>query len=331
MQVREEVKELRKLWGGFWPSRVLITANNLEIFDQLKQERTAAEVSRSLKTDLRATEIILDALTGLGLLTKTHDRYINTDTAKNFLTKDSPYYQGDILRHADVLWQNWSALDECVKTGKPARKAQNQGSFIRGMHNLAVLKAADIIDAVGMEGVKTALDLGGGPGTYAVEMAKRGIKVTLFDTPETITIAKGMIQGPEKKQIRFMSGDFLAHDIGSDYDLVFLSQILHAFSSDGCQQILKNAFDALRTNGRIVIQEFPVDESRTLPLQGALFAVNMLVNTEGGRCYAPSEMKAWLEHTGFTDVEDRMFEETVLVFGTKREAATQKSVWVMHR
>jgi hypothetical protein len=86
MEVLKQAKELRKLWGGFWPARVLLTANNFGVFDYLKSPKAAAEIAKILKTDGRATEILLDALTGLGLLKKSgnKNKYKNTPTANRF-------------------------------------------------------------------------------------------------------------------------------------------------------------------------------------------------------------------------------------------------------
>jgi len=110
MNIAEETKALRDMWHGFWKARVLLTANNLRIFDDLKKPKGAAELSGLIGTDVRATEILLDALTGLGLLKKSRDRYRNTATSNRLLVKGSIYYQGDILRHSDNLWTNWSDL-----------------------------------------------------------------------------------------------------------------------------------------------------------------------------------------------------------------------------
>ncbi len=68
MDIHEEVKELRKLWGSFWQARVLLTANNLRVFDYLQTPKSTPEISGLIKTDPRATEILLDAVAGLGLL-----------------------------------------------------------------------------------------------------------------------------------------------------------------------------------------------------------------------------------------------------------------------
>ncbi|MEW6740004.1 MAG: methyltransferase [Nitrospirota bacterium] len=317
MEVLKQAKELRKLWGGFWSARVLLTANNFGVFDYLKSPKTAIEIAKLLKTDSRATEILLDALAGLGLLKKSGNKYKNTPTANRFLIKESPYYHGDIIKHADTLWKNWSGLDEIIKTGRPNRSAHDHEAFIKGMHNIASLKAKDVIKAIDLKGVRKALDLGGGPGTYSIEMAKKGLSVTLFDLPETIKIAKEIIKKSKAKDIDFIEGDFISDDIGNGYDLIFISQVLHAYSEKSCMSLIKKSKAALNPNGRIVIQEFYIDKNRTTPPQSALFSVNMLVNTYG-RCYPPSEIKQWLTKAGFKNIRHKIFNDSVMVEGVNK-------------
>ena len=315
--ILEQSKELRKIWSGFQGARVLLTANNYRVFDYLKKQKAAAGLAKDIGADKRATEILLDALTGLGLLKKQKGQYKNSSLASQFLISGSPYYQGDIIRHADTLWQNWSGLDNVVKTGKPHHVSHDHRAFILGMHNLAVLKADNVLKAVGLKGVKKALDLGGGPGTYTIEMAKKGISVTIFDTPETIEIAKEVIKKSGVKNINFLQGDFLADDFGRDYDLIFISQILHAYSEDDNIMVLKKCRNALNKNGRIIIQEFFIDKDRANPVQSALFSINMLVNTEGGRCYSPEEIKRWYLKTGFRKIQKQLLADSVLISAKK--------------
>ena len=315
--ILEQSKELRKIWGGFQGARVLLTANNYRVFDYLKKQKAAAGLAKDIGADKRATEILLDALTGLGLLKKQKGQYKNSSLASQFLISGSPYYQGDIIRHADTLWQNWSGLDNVVKTGKPHHVSHDHRAFILGMHNLALLKADNVLKAVGLKGVKKALDLGGGPGTYTIEMAKKGISVTIFDTPETIEIAKEVIKKSGVKNINFLQGDFLTDDFGRDYDLIFISQILHAYSEDDNIMVLKKCRNALNKNSRIVIQEFFIDKDRTHPVQAALFSINMLANTSGGRCYSPEEVKRWYLKTGFRKIQKQLLADSVLISAEK--------------
>jgi len=45
-----------------------------------------------------------------------------------------------------------------------------------------------------------------------------------------------------------------------------------------------------------------VNEDRTGPTNGLIFAVNMLVNTTAGNTYSLAEIRSWLQEAGFTNV-----------------------------
>src|SRR5574340_504340 len=212
-----------KLWGGFRASRVVLTANNLRLFEHVGTGTSASVLAAALRTDPRATEILLDALAALGLLGKRKATYKLTPLSKQYLLPESPVYQGDMLRHADSLWKSWSGLDEVVRTGQPNRTGERHHEvFIRAMHNNALPRARKVVSALDLRGVKRALDLGGGPGTYSIALARKGIEVTLFDLPNTLYIARGIAQAAGVKKISFLGGDFHFDDIGGPYDLVLL-------------------------------------------------------------------------------------------------------------
>jgi ubiquinone/menaquinone biosynthesis C-methylase UbiE len=313
----DQAKELRRIWSNFQSSRVLLTANNYRVFDYLNTQRTLHGVAKKLDTDIRATRILLDALTGMGLLKKQNGKYINSKMASQFLVSKSALYQGNIIQHADILWDNWSGLDRVMKTGIPHRRSQNHRAFILGMHNISVLKVKKVVKAIGLSGVKKALDLGGGPGTYAAEMAQRGIETVLFDTPDTIKIARGLFGQRKWKPPGFIQGDFLVDDIGSGYDIILISQVFHSYSEKDNIRIIKKCRRALKTGGRVVVQEFFINDEMTRPLWSVLFSVNMLVNTSGGRCYTPEEMKTWFLKTGFKRVSKKFVADTILISAKK--------------
>ena len=98
--------------------------------------------------------------------------------------------------------------------------------------------------------------------------------------------------------------------------MVFISQILHAYNDRDCLSLLKKSSASLEPGGRVVVQEFYLDETKTYPPQGAMFAINMLVNTAAGRTYSPSEISSWMKKTGFTDITEKILGETVLISGT---------------
>ncbi len=306
--------------SAFAPSRIILTANNFRIFEALEGSgKTAVALSKKIGTDGRATELLLNSLVSIGLLEKKEGKYRNAAVSSRYLVEGKPDYQGDILRHNNILWDNWSGLSEVVKTGRPYRKSHDHESFILGMHNLALQKVKGVLKNLDLKGVKTALDLGGGPGTYSVAFAKKKMDVTLLDFPDTLRFSKKVIEAAgAKKNIRLLPGDFMKDELGSGYDIIFISQILHAYDPDECISLLKKCRASLNRGGRVVVHEFYLDESRTSPLQGAVFAINMLVNTTNGRTYTPNEMSSWMKKAGFRGMEKKVIDETVLITGTKK-------------
>jgi len=315
---KKDLSWLRQV-TSFAASRIILTANNFRLFDHLAfPGKTAHLLSRRISADARATELLLNSLVAVGLLGKKKDVYRNTPTASRYLVSGKPGYQGDILRHYSTLWDNWSGLDAVLKTGKPNRTARNHEAFILGMHNLALLKVKNVLAALDLRGVKRVLDLGGGPGTYAMAFARQGKEAVIMDFPETLKIAKRLIakEGLGKK-ISLLPGDFTSDAIGSDYDLVLISQIFHAYDMQTCISMLKKCHQALKRGGKVVVQEIFLDETHTAPPWGALFAINMLVNTPGGRTYTPKEMTGWMNKAGFRDMKTTFLNETVLITAAK--------------
>lgn len=318
-KIAQQAQELARLWGGFRAARVVLTANNYEVFEHLRSGKTADQVARILRTDWRATEILLDALASLGLLAKKGTTYRNSTMTNSFLVKSSPFYQGDMLRHADTLWESWSGLDTVLKTGLPNRTApRNHEAFIKAMHNNASVRADEVVSAVSLRGVKRALDLGGGPGTYSAALARRGVHVTLFDLPNTIAIARELLRLPRGAKLDFLEGDFHINDIGQGYDLVLISHVFHSFSAEENQVLLKKVRRALNPGGKVAVQEFFLEKDHSAPASGALFSVNMLVNTDEGRSYSTEEMTQWLRKERFEKVVVKKIRETVLLTATRR-------------
>jgi 2-polyprenyl-3-methyl-5-hydroxy-6-metoxy-1,4-benzoquinol methylase len=185
------------------------------------------------------------------------------------------------------------------------------------MHNIASLRVKEVAAALDLKGVRTVLDLGGGPGTYAAALARKGLDVTLYDRPETMRMARDAAKKAGVK-LRFRKGDFITDPLGKGYDLVFISQIFHAYPEDENIELLKKCADSLNPGGGVAVQETPVSEDLTQPATSALFSVNMLVNTVGGRCYSPAEIKGWLRRTGFKDVAQKPLGDTVLILARKK-------------
>jgi hypothetical protein len=122
----------------------------------------------------------------------------------------------------------------------------------------------------------------------------------LYDLPETVSIARNQIlDAGLGDRIETAAGDYMKDDIGRGFDAALLSNIIHSLSAKEFLTLARKVLGALDEGGIIAVREFRLDENRTSPVASALFAVNMLVSTEGGNCYTPSEIKNTLSRAGF--------------------------------
>ncbi len=104
-----------------------------------------------------------------------------------------------------------------------------------------------------------------------------------------------------------MPGDYNTHELPKGHDLVLLSAIIHSNDREVNRRLYSKIHEALAPAGTILIRDYFLDSSRTIPLDGAIFAVNMLAATTGGTAYTFEEVQEDLARAGFKDV--RMIRE----------------------
>ena len=306
---------VRETSWGYRPAILLLTANKYRIFDPLsKGPLTARQLSERLGLNERALRIILDALTAIGLLAKEGNRYEAKDEIRDILVTGGERYQGNILDHRYNLLRRWFDLPRVMERGGPAKIMRSKRTpaewreFILGMVDVAGASTDAFLGALDLSGRRRLLDLGGGPGTYSIALCGRypDLHTVVFDLPETVPIAVEQIEKHGLSgRIDTIRGDYLADPLGGGYDTLLVSNIVHSLSFDETVHLLEKARSALIPGGLAVVRDFHLDESRTGPLESVLFAVNMLVSTEGGNCYTPDEMREALRRAGYTDIGTR--------------------------
>ena len=99
----------------------------------------------------------------------------------------------------------------------------------------------------------------------------------------------------------YLPADFHTIDFGTGYNLVTIGHILHMESVEQNRQLLKKVSGALAPKGTVVISEFLVNQDRSGPPMGLIFAVNMLAHTENGDAFSFEEISAWLQEAGFVN------------------------------
>ncbi len=305
--------KLLQLSGSYWQTFTLHAAVKIDLFTAADRgDRTAATIAADLDLEARAAAMLLDALCAMDLLEKKGAVYANTPLAATFLSKTSPRYIGFMIMHHHHLVESWSRLDESVRTGKaieelrPASNEAQRESFLMGMFNIAMATAPSLVPTINLSEKKHLLDLGGGPGTYAIHFCNHnpGLRATIFDQHTTRPFAEQTVARFNLADtIDFKGGNFLEDPIPGSYDVVWLSQILHGDTPEDCERIVQKAALALEPGGTILIHDFILDNTRDGPLFPALFSLNMLVRTRGGQSYSEAEIMAMLARADMEQIK----------------------------
>jgi len=306
------VEELTDLTRGFQASSILIAAAELDVFTSLHRKPAGSEeLAGRIRSDPRATRILLDALASMSLLDKTDDVYAVPADLAALLTETGAASILGILRHQGNCMRRWAQLARVVLTGNPIREESVRGSaedtvsFIRAMHEISGRIAPALVKNIGPLQFSHLLDIGGASGTWTIPFLQLNpqAKATIFDLPEVIPMATAVANAPGMEgRIRLAAGDFYTDELPAGTDLAWVSAIVHQNSREQNRALFQKVYSALVPGGRILIRDVVMDESRTAPVMGAFFAVNMLVGTPRGGTFTFEELKEDLVAAGFTDV-----------------------------
>ena len=114
---------------GFWATKALLSAVEMEVFTQLAGGSANFErVRERLGLHPRAARDFLDALVALGFLRREDGQYSNTAETDLFLDKGKPTYVGGILEMANNrLYGFWNDLIPALRTGMPQNETKTGG------------------------------------------------------------------------------------------------------------------------------------------------------------------------------------------------------------
>lgn len=322
--------KLMGISGSYWMSCTLHAGVKLDIFTVIGDNQLTAEsVARQIGADPRALEMLLNALAALELLKKKDAFYENSDIAREFLSQNARRYIGHIIMHHHHLVESWSALDQAVTSGKPVRTRASfddetvRKSFLMGMFNMAMNLAPRIVPLIDLSGRKHLLDLGGGPGTYAIHFcqANPGLAATVYDLPTTRPFAEETIKKFNlSDRITFVDGDYVSQEIQGAFDAAWLSHVLHGEGPDTCRKMIAKTARVLEPGGIIILHDFILNNRMDGPVFPALFSLNMLIGTRNGQAYAERQIMDMLEDNGLTQIRRISFEspnDSGLIVGTK--------------
>ena len=313
MAEKPTAEEIREIAYGFQRSRILLTAYQLGLFEAIGEEKMSAEkVASRIGADVRATDRLLRALCAIGLVELDGERFLLSENTRRLLLPSSPEYMHG-LGHAANQYANWGTLTRAVKAGTSVLELTWDGdsrreSFIAAMHDRGVDQARRIAPMLDLQDGDRILDVGGGSGVFSMEFCRsaKDIQATVLDLPDITPLTRRYVAEEGMSEcIDIQDGDYLTVSFGTGYDIVFFSAILHINSPRENSAIISKAAKALDRGGRIVVSDFIMDENRVNPARGAVFALNMLVNTSAGDTYTQAEVTDWLKDAGCSEVSRR--------------------------
>jgi ubiquinone/menaquinone biosynthesis C-methylase UbiE len=296
-------------------SAVLMAAAKLGLFAAMAEgAATSSEVAVRVSAPIEPVARLLVALAALEYVSSDGERFALNEFSRTFVREGA----GGMARLAckeHLFYTAWSRLADAISTGnalfpsfddRVAKDFPAVEKFLLALNDLAEMGAAGVIGTGAFRDAATILDLGGGGGGYAAELARAlpDARVTLADLPEILSISKAYLERKGlRDRLELVAGDILSDGCklgGRTFDCVFLSHVLHDFDARTASAIVTRAARLVRAGGKLVILDVLVpDGGHSNPVE-ALFDLMMLVEVPGGRTHRISEVRGWMESSAMS-------------------------------
>jgi ubiquinone/menaquinone biosynthesis C-methylase UbiE len=311
-------ERLMQFAWGYAPPLIIGAAIRHGVFDVLATAGplNAEELAQRTGTALRGLRTIANALVALAFLAKdASGRYTLTPESESFLISSKPSFQGGIFKHISTqLIPKWLMLGETVRNGRPPRAVNQQGegaeffqTFVEDIFSMSYGAARTLAEHLKLETAKgpvRVLDLATGSGVWGIALAQRSpqVRVTAVDWPGVLNVTRRVAGRHDVlDRFTFVEGDLHVANFGTGHQVATLGHILHSEGERRSRELLKKTFAALAPGGTIAIAEFLSNDDRSGPANAAIFAVNMLVNTDEGDTFTFPEISGWLKEAGFAE------------------------------
>jgi len=306
-------EEFRDAISAYRLPRVLLAGLELDLFTAVGDRSwTVADLSKKLKVSERGLDILCRNLAAAGVLHKKGSLYKNSRLGATALNRTHRAYRGGYLDIMQTHWKDWGRMLESVQSGLPIDHdipdaPDYRRQFTWAMHHRTLEIAPVIAAQIRLGRARTLLDLGGGPGTYAMAFLDKNprLQASVCDREAALIVAKEIASTHRTgRRLSYVPLDFSREAIPGTYDVIWYSNVLHIYSPEDNQAIFRRAFAALAPGGRFIIQDaFLHDREGLHPTEASLFAVSMLLFTTGGNTYSASETAKWLKGAGFVGVK----------------------------
>jgi predicted transcriptional regulator len=288
---------LVEISAGYWLPRALHVVADLAVADALDEEpRSADYLAQQVGADANALDRVLRLLASHGVFYRRGGKYEHTALSLA-LRSDHPHSMRAYVRLVGlpVFWKSWGALEQVVRSGKPAvsdifayfkEHPLETEIFDAGMKSKAQSAISPVIAAYDFSTLGTIGDIGGGLGHLLKAILKASPKSrgVLFDQPHVIE----RVEADQAIGSRLMSqgGDFFRGPL-PHCDAYVVMEVLHDWKDEQSHQILQQIRNAAPDGAKLLVIETVLpNESAWAADKGQHFGnhldINMLVLT-GGR------------------------------------------------
>lgn len=321
---------------GFWASKALLSAVEIELFTELaKHPEDLDSITGRLGLHPRGARDFLDALVALGFLQREEGIYSNTAETDLFLDKNKPSYVGGILEMANSrLYPFWGSLTTALRTGEQQNEARagddmfaklyadpaKLKEFLHAMSGVSRGANGAIARQFPWSDYQSFVDAGTAQGDLAVQIASANphLEGIGFDLPEVAPIFEDYVADNRlSDRVEFVGGSFFDQPLPKA-DVVLYGHILHDWNLEEKKHLLKAAWDALPENGAVIVYDSIIDDDRSQNAFGLLMSLNMLVETEGGFDYSGADCQSWMKEAGFRETRvEHLIGPDSMVIGIK--------------
>ncbi|MGH8016711.1 MAG: methyltransferase [Opitutaceae bacterium] len=311
---------------GFWSSKVLLTAVEMDVFSKLGQRwLTGAELGGEFGLHPRGIADFFDALVAMKFLdregTGPAAKYFNTPQGSLFLDRASPRYVGGILVMLNArLFKYWHDLPEALRTGKPQNEVKygEKGifevlyaelpkleQFMGAMTGLSRINFEALAAKFDFSRYRTLCDVGGATGLLCIEAVKKhlALRGISFDLPAVEPVARKHITAAGlADRISVASGDFFKDPLPRA-DVITMGMILHDWNLEKKMHLIRAAYEALPPGGAFIAIEALIDDARRENLFGLLMSLNMLIEFGDAFDYSGADFRGWCSQVGFKRFE----------------------------
>jgi SAM-dependent methyltransferase len=318
-----DASALHALGLGFMAARTLAVALEFRLFTHLAgHTRPLAQIASAVGLSERATARLLYACAALGLVRAAAAGFCNTPLAEKYLVEGRPTFIGSYLQMFDHLgYHRWEQLGTALRQDAPVDELDHPyhyldtdtsaaHDFLTAQHAGSLSLGHALARRVDFRPYRCLLDLGGGAGTYTVEILRHypHLHAIICDFPAVCRLADEIVrQAGLSERVRTVAGDYEHDALPREPDVVLWSGNLHASSPERCCRVLQQIYDLLPSGGRLLIHDYMLDDTRTGPLIPALLALHMTLVSAQGQVYSGAELHALLTQAGFVEVSVQPF------------------------